>query len=175
MSVAEHRKHGATSPTGHQEAAPAQDTAAALVAVEQAMIRLRRSVSRRNLGRRAAEEVFRQVGAELGLSQLAVVDAVEEGAAGPDHEVTVGLVAERLAIDPSRASRHVSTAIKAGLVLRVASQADGRQVHLELTDRGQRVAAAMHTARQRAFDEVMRDWSNRDRREFARLLTKFTE
>ncbi len=139
------------------------------------MIRLRRSVSRRSLGRRAAEEVFAQVGAELSLSELAVVDAVEEGAPAPGHEVTVGLVAERLDLDPSRASRLVSAAIKAGLILRVASQADGRQVHLELTARGLQVVDAMHTARQGAFNEVMSDWSDHDRGEFARLLTKFTQ
>jgi DNA-binding MarR family transcriptional regulator len=174
MRAVKHGDHDGTSPA-RRATGLALDTMAPLAAVEQAMIRLRRSVNRRHLGRPAAEEVFTQVGIQLSLSQLAVIDTVEEGPHGPGQDVTVGLVAERLALDPSRASRHVSGAIKAGLIQRVASQTDGRQLHLQLTPRGHRVAIAMHTARQRAFGEAMTDWSDHDRREFARLLTKFTE
>src|SRR5689334_1994081 len=74
----------------------------------------------------------------VDLEHVAVVDAIEEGSELPGHEVTVGDVAERLGIDPSRASRVVTAAIKAGYVRRLASQDDGRRICLELTPDGQR-------------------------------------
>jgi DNA-binding MarR family transcriptional regulator len=100
---------------------------------------------------------------------------VEEGPDGPGHEVTVGLVGERLGLDPSRASRLVAQAIQAGYVVRVASQADGRRIRLELTQEGHELAQAGHRFRQAVFGRLMSDWSDRDRQNFARLLTRFTD
>ena len=134
------------------------------------MMRIRRSQTRRTLGRLAT----RDVGQNVDLAQLDVVFAVDEGPARPGEELTVGLVAERLGIDPSRASRMVAGAIRAGWLRRVASQADGRRIHLELTEAGREVAQAAHRSRQTLYDRLMHDWSERDRRELARLLTKFT-
>jgi len=144
----------------------------ALVAIERAMLRIRRSVTRRELGRSMAG-VLDDPG---DLSQFFAVDAVDEAseAAGDGMGVTVGTVAERLGVDPSRASRLVAKAVRAGYLTRVASQADGRQILLELTERGRQVVQTMHAHRQAAFDRVMREWPADDRQEFARLLTRFT-
>ena len=145
--------------------------AAVLAAVERAMLRIRRSQSRRTLGRLAAQELGRPVDA----SHFLVVDAVEEGPERPGQEVTVGVVAERLGIDPSRASRMVAGAVRAGYVARAASQADGRRIRLELTAAGRELAEAAHRFRRAAFRRAMRGWPAAERRAFARLLTKFTE
>ena len=144
------------------------DADEALAAIERAFVRIRRGMSRRNLGAR----MVRELGGGVELSHLGVVDAVEEG---PDASgvVTVGMVGERMGIDPSRASRVVTSALQAGYVERVASQADGRRVGLRLTDAGRALAESARAVRQRAFDEAMHDWSDDDRRAFARLLTKF--
>ena len=99
-----------------------------------------------------------------------VDEASEESAQG----VTVGAVAERLGVDPSRASRRLAKAVRAGYLRRVASQADARQILLELTDARRNVVQAMHAHREAQFDRVMRDWSPQERQEFARLLTRFT-
>lgn len=147
--------------------------AAVLAEVERGMIRLRRSVSRRVIGRRSVEEV-RARGLDVELNHLMVIDAVEEGPDPSGPSVTIGMVADRLAIDPTRASRIVSATVTAGHVRRVASQTDSRQIHLELTEQGREAAQAMHTFRQAAFDEAMTGWSDRDRAQFARLLTRFT-
>lgn len=143
----------------------------ALVAIERAFVRLRRGMSRRNLG----SWMVRELGGGVELSHLGVVDAVEEGADASGGVVTVGLVGERMGIDPSRASRVVASAIQAGYVERVASQADGRRVGLRLTDAGRALVDSVHRLRQRAFDEAMRDWTAAERRDFARLLTRFVE
>ena len=145
--------------------------ASTLAAIERAMVRIRRSQTRRTLGRLAT----RDLGDAVDLAQLDAVLAVDVGPEQPGQEVTVGLVAERLGVDPSRASRLVAAAIRAGHLRRVASQADGRRIHLETTDAGREVAEAAHRARQALYDRLMRDWSQRDRREFARLLGRFTD
>jgi DNA-binding MarR family transcriptional regulator len=90
-------------------------------------------------------------------------------------EVTVGLVAQRLAIDPSRASRAVAAAIEAGYVTRLASQADGRRSVLALTEAGNKILNEAERFRRDWFDRVMGDWPAGDRVQFARLLTAFVE
>lgn len=154
----------------------AQPPDPALLAIERAMLRIRRSVTRRELGRRMADLV-----ADDGdLSRVFAVDAVDEAAheppeaAGGGGGVSVGTVAERLGVDPSRASRLVASAVHAGYLARVASQEDGRRILLELTDAGRALVDAMHAHRQAEFAHAMRDWPERDRQEFARLLTRFT-
>ncbi|MNY03830.1 DNA-binding transcriptional repressor MarR [compost metagenome] len=140
-----------------------------LAEIERAMIALRRSMSRRTLGKRMVTEH----GKPLDMSLVAVVDAVEQSSDTPESGVTVGEVAERLGIDPSRGSRVVSAAIEAGYVRRQASQHDGRRIVLELTDEGAALAEAAHRMRQQAFEDAMRDWSAADREAFAGLLSRF--
>jgi DNA-binding MarR family transcriptional regulator len=141
----------------------------ALAAIERAMVSLRRSVSRRALGAR----MLCGLGPGVDLQSIGVVDAVEQGPDREGGEVTVGMVGERMGIDPSRASRVVASAIEAGYVVRVPSQADGRRAHLQLTESGAALAESVHALRRRAFDEAMAGWADEDRREFARLLTRF--
>ena len=149
---------------------PAADTDPVLVAVERAMIRIRRRQTRRALGRSAVRDL-----PQVDLQQIAVVDAVDEGPAPGQDGVTVGLVADRLGIDPSRASRVVAATIDNGYLRRVASQRDGRRICLELTDKGAEVVEDAHHSRQALYAQILDGWSPQDRREFARLLTKFTD
>jgi DNA-binding MarR family transcriptional regulator len=146
-------------------------SADAVAAIERALVRIRRSQTRRSLGRLAT----REVGEPVDLTLLGVVDAVEEGPDRDGQPVSVGTVGDRLGIDPSRASRVVSRAIQGGYLRRVASQTDGRRIGLELTAAGEELAAQAHRFRRSFFTEVMRDWSAADRREFASLLTRFVD
>jgi DNA-binding MarR family transcriptional regulator len=150
---------------------PAHDTAV-LADIERALIRIRRRQSRRSLGRTALRELPGQI---ADLQQIAVVDAVEEGSAEADGCVTVGLVAERLAIDPSRASRLVSATIQSGFIRRTASQLDGRRICLELTELGTTVIERAHQSRQALYRQMLDGWPARDRSDLARLLNKFVD
>lgn len=165
----------APDATPRRDAPAAADDASVLAEVERAVVRIRRSASRRALGRRTRDAVGRELGVDVEVGPLGVVDAVEEGPDPAGRDVGVGLVAERLALDPSRASRLVAESVAAGLVVRVASQGDGRRVRLELSPLGRRVAEVVHATRRAAFAGAMRDWPASDRRAFARLLTRFTE
>ncbi|MEV4128427.1 MarR family transcriptional regulator [Nocardia sp. NPDC049707] len=128
--------------------------------VEQAMIAIRRRQSRRTLagGKEAAGQAFD------------VLDVIESS-----HQPTVSTVAAALAVDQSRASKLIATAVGTNLVRRTADQADGRRSVLMLTSRGQAVVAAAHQRRRETFDRAMSGWTESERAEFARLLTRFIE
>ncbi|WP_067487520.1 MarR family winged helix-turn-helix transcriptional regulator [Actinomadura hibisca] len=137
--------------------------------IERGMVRLRRGMSRQRLGK----ATLREHDLAVDLQVLHVTDVIDEGPDEPGQEMSVGLVAARLGVDASRGSRVVAEAVKAGYVKRVASQADGRRIHLELTDAGREVVAAARETRRRHFAAAMADWSDAERAEFARLLGRF--
>lgn len=141
----------------------------ALEAVERSMVKLRRGMSRQRLGKAAVREHNLPVDVQV----LHVVDVVDEGPDEPGQEMSVGLVAARLGVDASRGSRIVAEAVKSGNVRRVASQEDGRRIHLELTGSGRAVADATRRTRQERFAKAMGDWTDEERAEFARLLARF--
>jgi DNA-binding MarR family transcriptional regulator len=141
----------------------------ALDSVERSMVRLRRGMSRQRLGKAA----IRDHNLPVDVQVLHVVDVVDEGPDRPGEEMSVGLVAARLGVDASRGSRIVAEAVKSGYVRRVASQEDGRRIHLELTDAGRRVVEATRRTRQEHFAKAMSDWAPAERAEFARLLARF--
>lgn len=130
------------------------------------------------LGRAFSKQPLRQalagqIGHAVELSRVLVVQAVEEGPRGPGREVTVGAVAEWLGVDPSTASRLVAEAIQDGYLARTASPADGRRARLALTTAGRALAGDARRYQRAVFEQVTRDWSARERDEFARLFIKF--
>jgi DNA-binding MarR family transcriptional regulator len=112
-------------------------------------------------------------GAEgLDYGDLRLLDAV--GVAIARHGgATVGDVAVRLGIDPSRASRQVARAVARGLVVRRATQRDARKVVLEVTPRGIRLQAKGSALTRARIAHAIATWSVSDRRRFARLFTAF--
>jgi DNA-binding MarR family transcriptional regulator len=133
------------------------------------MVRIRRRQTSRVLGRAANKDRATPV----NLDQVAAVDAVDQGSV--DAEVTVGDVAVRLGIDPSRASRVVAGAIGSGYLERYASQRDGRRICLRVTSAGREVIGHAHRARRDMIADLLTGWSAKDRADFARLLTRFTD
>ncbi|MGI5325806.1 MarR family winged helix-turn-helix transcriptional regulator [Actinomadura nitritigenes] len=110
------------------------------------------------------------------------VDAADAGGTGGEAgeaevscEITVGAVADRLEIDPSTASRLVGHAIDAGLVSRRPSPVDARRANLGLTDAGRRVKQVADRYRRAYYHGLMNDWTDAERAEFARLLTRFAD
>nr|WP_030466558.1 MarR family transcriptional regulator [Lentzea aerocolonigenes] len=130
-----------------------------LQAVEQALIAMRRSQSRRAL-------------AELAVPAFDVLDVVE-AAERAGVQATVSSVASALHVDQPRASKLVTSAVDSGLVARVADKADGRRVLLIRTPRGRATSAELHRARQAACAAAMADWTDEERVVFAQLLGRF--
>ena len=163
----------AVSPSSRAAARPAADPD--IAAVERAMSRIRRSIARRTFARVLAD----QLGASVDVGHAWVVGAIAVGEAawGGDDTgpPTVGVIGERLAVDPSRASRVVAAAVKAGYVTRVATAEDGRRIGLVLTDAGRALAETTRASRAAWLAQAMADWTAEERQRFAMLLTRFVD
>ncbi|RSN64521.1 MarR family winged helix-turn-helix transcriptional regulator [Actinomadura sp. WAC 06369] len=150
-----------------------------------ALFHLRRVWAKPDLMKRVrAQTAAGPDGRPLQLSNLMVVQAVaallaaaddRAGDGGDAPEITVGAVADRLEVDPSTASRLVGHAIDAGLVSRRPSPVDARRANLGLTDAGTRVKQVADRFRRTYFEELMAGWTDRERAEFARLITRFAD
>ncbi len=141
-----------------------------VMAVDRALLYLRRRMTPRGMNRGAPPPEPEH---QCDPSQMEFVPMLYAIANG--GEVTVGKVAEWMCVDPSRASRMVAAAIEAGHVTRLASQADGRRSVLELTEVGREILAGSERYRQSYYQGVMSDWTDEERHEFARLLTRFAD
>lgn len=103
------------------------------------------------------------------LSRTLVLNIVKEA----EGEVTVGAVADYLAVDPSVASRMVSDCISAGYLVRAASQEDGRRTVLLLSQGGSEMMTRFRRHQREAYEYITAEWSERDRLELARLMLKY--
>jgi DNA-binding MarR family transcriptional regulator len=164
---------------------PAGHTDSVLVKIETALFHIRRIWAKPEIMRKLREQG--PSGRPVQTSSLLVVHAVaqlcsDDGCTAPSppaeshgSDVTVGAVAERLGIDPSTASRLVGHAIDAGFVARRPSPRDARRANLQLTDAGRRLKEVADRFRRAYLAELLADWTDAERAEFARLLTRFTD
>jgi DNA-binding MarR family transcriptional regulator len=136
-----------------------------LAEIERAMLVIRRRQGKRTL--RDAVPVDHIDPAAL--TWIPTLEVIEE----QTPLATVGGVATILGLDSSRVSRIVAAATAAGYVVRVASQDDGRSVHLVLTDAGQKFADYAHAFRREGIRRAMEDWPAIDRTRFVKLMTQF--
>jgi DNA-binding MarR family transcriptional regulator len=85
-------------------------------------------------------------------------------------EIRPSALAEHLFIDLSTASRQLAALEAEGLVARERDPDDRRAFLVHMTDEGKRVLHANMAARRALLGELLTDWSEDDRRDFARLL-----
>lgn len=151
------------------------DRDAQIIAIETAVVALRRAQRRRGLARLA-----RRTGERTG-DYAALPDAVFEFldvlAAGAQRgdSLTVTDVSFQLDVDQPRASRLAGLALNAALIRREADQRDGRRSLLALTTAGYDTLARIHGFRQRVIAEATTGWSDADRAALARLLPRFVQ
>ena len=148
-------------------------TADAVIHIDALMQNWRRRSMKRELGQKALLDL--QIG--IDLAQLDVLFAIEapadefgEMAAG---ETMVASVAERLAIDPSRASRVVSEMVEMGYARRAVSQADARRTIIELTTAGQTIVKAVRAYKFLIMGDFLGSWSAEELNTFVPLLRRF--
>ncbi|WP_445515302.1 MarR family winged helix-turn-helix transcriptional regulator [Streptomyces sp. NEAU-174] len=104
-----------------------------------------------------------------------VLQIVDEGVGTSEGEVTVGALAEGLDVDPSVASRMVSSAIRDGHLARRVSQVDGRRSVLRITRSGYVLLHRFRRQPRAVFETVTKDWPPGQRDEFARLFTRYVD
>ncbi len=106
---------------------------------------------------------------------LAAIIRIETGRGRPAEEPTVGLLAEEMQVDASRASRIAADLVERGLVARAASQEDGRRSVLVPTAEGRALLEAFLRAKWQRTMRLFRDWPEEDVLAFARLLKRYNE
>ena len=148
--------------------------AEAVASIDAVMHKVRRSIQRRDFGR----QVMARLDPSLEVAHLDAISAIAHNpvwsAEGPVPEVTVGLIAERLGIDPSRASRVVADVVERGYARRVASQQDARRICLELTGKGRNFVEAVRRNKLEIFARALGQWNERELVVFAALLDRFS-
>lgn len=147
---------------------------AAMARIDAVLQRWRRRAARRELGQIALADL----GIDLDLPALDVLFAIEgaesefgEAAAG---ETTVGAVAERLSIDPSRASRIVAEMVERGYARRGVSQADARRAVVTLTRQGGAAVEAVKEYKALLMGDFLSEWSEEELAAFLPLLDRFS-
>ncbi|MCD7059778.1 MarR family winged helix-turn-helix transcriptional regulator [Pelagibacterium xiamenense] len=146
----------------------------AVMDIDATLQKWRRRISKRELGKRA----LALLNLDIELAQLDVLFAI----AAPlrefdpgEGETMVSTVAERLAIDPSRASRIVAEMVAAGYVRRAVSQADARRSILELTPAGEAVVRAVQSYKWLMMGDFLSDWTEAEITAFVPLLARFAD
>jgi len=142
----------------------------AVAAIDAVMSKVRRSVQRRDFGRL----ILARIDPSLEVSHLDAIVALSAGVGDtPQDEVTVGIIAERMGIDPSRASRISADLVERGYAFRVASQLDARRICLKLTARSERLVTAVRQTKWRIFAGALAQWDEQELVTFATLLERF--
>lgn len=148
--------------------------AAAIVQIDAAMTRIRKGMMRRE----SAVAILAELDPSLDLQKLDVMSAVmhwhPENDADATREVTVGTVAERMGIDPSRASRLVAEVVEAGYIRRVASQQDSRRIVLEPTDKGVAFGEEFRAHKTAMLATGLEGWTEEELVAFAPLIERFS-
>lgn len=147
-------------------------TADAVMDIDALMQKWRRRALKRELGHKALVDLK----VDIDLAQLDVLAAIE----GPSPEfgesqgeTMVATVAERLHIDPSRASRLVSEMVEQGFARRAVSQADARRTIIELTGRGQAVVDAVRAYKFLVMGDFLSEWDAAELAAFIPMLRRF--
>ena len=156
-----------------RKAGIAAGTADAVMQIDGMLQQWRRRAMKRELGQRALVDL--RIG--IDLPQLDVLTAIEGPApefCGAGEETMVATVAERLNIDPSRASRLVSEMVERGFARRAVSQADARRTIIELTAQGATAVAAVRAYKYLLLGDFLSGWTPEELVSFVPLLKRFS-
>jgi DNA-binding MarR family transcriptional regulator len=98
-----------------------------------------------------------------------------EALAAASHPLSVGEIAQAVGVDQPRASRLVQQSVELGLVRREADPDDARRTRVALTDAGSGLVRGFRGERREAIDSALATFSDEERTELARLLTKLAD
>lgn len=94
------------------------------------------------------------------------------GVLAADGPASVNAIADALRLDPSTVTRQVLAMEQAGHVTRTADAADGRVTVVGATEEGLAALTRTREIRARLYGEILGAWSDADRADLARLLTR---
>lgn len=168
-------RYHAAALEGLRQAGFSQDAAEALMRLDADMFHHVRRVMKGDV----PQALLQDLGTDLEATQfhaLAALTRIRHGHGRPRaEEPTVGLLAEEMAVDPSRASRIASDLVERGYLVRAVSQADGRRSVLELTDKAGQLFEAFHQAKWARTMRLYQGWTTEEIVTFARLFARFRQ
>lgn len=103
-----------------------------------------------------------------GPARMRLLDAL----AAASHPLSVSEVGDAIGVDQPRASRLIQQAVEHGLVQREADPDDARRTRTALTDEGRRLVRGFRGQRREQVQEALTGFTDAERAELARLLTK---
>ncbi|SFR86717.1 DNA-binding transcriptional regulator, MarR family [Microbacterium sp. cf046] len=106
-----------------------------------------------------------------GPARLRLLEALA-AASGP---LSVSEIGEAVGVDQPRASRLVQQAAEMGLVRREADPDDARRTRVALTETGSAIVRGFRGERRTAIDSALGSFTDQERAELARLLTKLAD
>lgn len=98
-----------------------------------------------------------------------------EALAAASAPLTVSEIGEAIGVDQPRASRLVQQSVEMGLVRREADPDDARRTRVALTEQGSAIVRNFRGERRGAVDTALAPFTDDERRELARLLTKLAD
>jgi DNA-binding MarR family transcriptional regulator len=151
------------------------NAAAALLALDADMFHHMRRVMKGDV----PQSLMQELGAGLEVTQFHALTAILRiqngyGRPGP-QEATVGLLAEELNLDPSRASRIAADLVERGLVARTVSQEDGRRSVLQATEAAGVLIEAFLGAKWQRTMKLFATWPETDIVAFAELFGRYLD
>ncbi len=87
----------------------------------------------------------------------------------------LGAIAEAFRLDPSTITRQVQQAVRLGLAAKTPDPRDRRASILALTPEGTEAVEVSRGHRQRMLKRIMADWTDGERQEFVRSLSRFND
>jgi DNA-binding MarR family transcriptional regulator len=154
-----------------RDVAPAGDET--IATIESAL----HSLGRRLKQARLHDYIARQAGDGADQAGLAILYVLhgEYALRGDETSLRITDVAARLRIDAPAVTRKAQQLERLGLVSRARDADDARAWRLRLTEEGHQVVGQFLLARHQWLTTLLADWPPGDRREFARLLSRFAD
>src|SRR5215204_2403104 len=106
-----------------------------------------------------------------GPARLRLLEALA-AASGP---LSISEIGEAVGVDQPRASRLVQQAVQMGLVRREADPDDARRSRVALTEQGLALMRGFRGERRNAIDSALAAFTDDERAELARLLTRLAD
>lgn len=98
-----------------------------------------------------------------------------EALAAASTPLSVSEIGDAVGVDQPRASRLVQQAAEMGLVRREADPDDARRTRVAITDSGLAIVRGFRGERRTAIDSALVSFTEQERAELARLLTKLAD
>ncbi len=92
-----------------------------------------------------------------------------------NNKISVSELAQNMQLDKSTVSRTVDGLVKMDMVDRVIPIENRRMALLNLTDEGKKVCKTINYSNDSYIENILRDFSDREREEFLKLLGKLTQ